>query len=253
MDAKERHELKDNDLAEFLEHFGEFWGKHGNGIMVVITIVLVIFVGKRYYNSTQAQTHENAWADLSATSTPQGFRERAIENAGVPAVPQLALLRGAEAYHEQAIQLKQETGGEDTGVMSAKESLEAAESMYTQVLDSDTDAAFRANAAVGLANLAETRSDFTAAGDYWAKAQQIAEEARLTAIATHAQVRAGMLDELAKPIVFGESVEATDSTPDSTSDNSDTPADADQASDAGKTDTATQAQATPATPATPGQ
>ncbi len=257
MDAKERHELKDNDLAEFLEHFGEFWGKHGNTIMVAVTIVLVVWVGKRYYSNTQAQSHENAWADLASTTTPQGYRERAIENPGIAAVPHLALLRGAEAYHEQAIQLEQETGEEDTGVMSAKESLEASESMYAQVLESDADPTFMANAAVGLANVAETRNDFTAAAEHWAKAKQIAQDARLSTIATHAQVRIDMLDELAKPIVFGE-VEDIPDIPTS-SDSQDTTGSTDtsdaslQASDASDTGLAAEAQAQTATPADPSQ
>ncbi len=223
MDSKERHELKDNDLAEFLENFGEFWGKHGNGIMVAVTICLVAWIGLRYYNNTQVKGHENAWADLSATTTPQGYRERAKENAGIAAVPQLALLRGAETYHKQAIQLDQETTGEgDGGVMSSKESLDSAEAMYKQVLESDTDAIFRANAAAGLANVAETRQDFQAAGDHWAMAKQIAEEARLTTIATQAEIRMGLLEDLTKPIVFADpevevepqsnAVESTDQT-----------------------------------------
>ena len=65
MDSKGRHELKDNDLAEFLENFGDFWSRHGNGIMVAVTLFLVVWIGLRYYNSTQAQSHENAWADLA--------------------------------------------------------------------------------------------------------------------------------------------------------------------------------------------
>jgi tetratricopeptide (TPR) repeat protein len=252
MDAKERHELKDNDLAEFLEHFGEFWGKHGNSIMVVVTIVLVVFIGKRYYSNSQAVSHENAWADLSSTETPQGYRERAIESADIAGVPQLALLRGAEAFHQQAITLEQEAAGEeDAGVMSANESLESAESMYNQVLDSDASAAFRANAAAGLANVAETRNDFTAAADYWAKAKQLADEARLATIAAQATLRLTMLEDLAQPIVFGESADEATNAPDSPESPVDTDAQPSDASEAAETTEAT-ADAAP-TPVNPGQ
>lgn len=251
MDAKERHELKDNDLAEFIEHFGEFWDKRGNTIMIIITVVLVAFVGKRYYSNNQAQVHETAWYELEATSTPQGYRERAIESAGIGGVPHLALLRGAEAYHDQAILLEQEAGEEDAGMMSASESLEAAEAMYTQVLESDAAPAFRANAAAGLANVAETHRDFTAAKEHWAKAQQLAEDARLTTLVTQANIRMAMLEDLAKPIVFDESDVTPVVAPES-------PADAEpQSTDAGEAEaTATEAVEkveASATPTTPGQ
>ena len=68
-------------------------------------------------------------------------------------------------------------------------------------------------------------------------------------------IRMGMLEDLARPIVFGESVDDATSTPDSSdaSDATDTPADADaQTSDAGQAE-ATADASTPATPATPGQ
>jgi len=215
MDPIDRHEQKDNDLYDFLVNFGEFWGKHGNFIMVVVIVVMGVWFGSRYYNNSVAVGHDNAWADLAATSTPQGYRERAVENAGRDGVPHLALLRGAEAYHQQAIKIKQDEGGEgekDDSPMSADESLDSAEQMFNQILSSNAQAPYRANAAVGLANVAETRGDFDAASGHWAKAKEIAEESRLTTITTLADLRMSMLDDLARPIVFGESDESLDAT-----------------------------------------
>ena len=204
MDAKERHELKDNDLAEFLENFGAFWDKHGNKISVFILIVVVGWFGLKYYSGTQANRHENAWADLASTTIPQGYRERAKENAGIPGLSNLALLRGAEAYHQQAVKLGNEEVDPESGLMSAAESLDNAEAMYKQVLDSNIDPVYRANAAVGLANVEETRHDFKAANGYWTQAEQIAQEARLSAIAVQARIRLTLLDDLAKPIIFAD-------------------------------------------------
>lgn len=213
MDSKERHELKDNDLAEFLENFGDFWGKNGNTIMVIVIAVMAVWFGTRYYRSSAAIGHDNAWADLAATSTPAGYRERAVENAGHEGVPHLALLRGAEAYHQQAIKIKQDEGGEvDESVMSSEDSLDAAEEMFNQLLASDAPAPYQANAAVGLANVAETRGDFDAAAKHWDKAKTIADEARLTTISTLAELRIGMLDDLKRPIVFGTSDDSFEST-----------------------------------------
>lgn len=242
MDAKERHELKDNDLAEFLQNFGEFWNKHGNSISVVILVVLVAWIGLRFYNNMQATSHENAWADLASTTTPSGYRERAREDAGFGAIQEIALLRGAEQYHQQAIKIQsQDSAGAEQvpGVMSAEDSLKNAEAMYQQVLDSKSDPVFLANAAVGLANVAETKGDFDAANNYWTQAEKIANDAHLGAIAAQAKTRLGMLDELKQPIVFGVSVEPEPATPEGKV--SESPSD-----DVGTTDPA-------AAPADPGQ
>lgn len=204
MDAKERHELKDNDLAEFLQNFGEFWDKHGNFISVVILVGVLGWFGWKYYGNMQLTAHENAWSDLSATATPTGYRERARETEGDKALPQLALLRGAEAFHQQAVQVDQDATAEDAGMMSAEESLDNAEAMYKQVLDSNADVVFRANAAAGLANVAETRGDYTAAEEHWTKAKSLAEEAHLSAIAAQAKVRLTLLADLSRPIIFAD-------------------------------------------------
>ncbi|RMH11712.1 MAG: hypothetical protein D6698_15995 [Gammaproteobacteria bacterium] len=206
MDAKERHELKDNDLAEFLQNIGEFWGKHGNSISVVILVVVAAWVGMRLYTNMQATQHENAWADLSSTSTPAGFRERASEHADDPALSALALLRGADLYLQQAISLDYETGSSESETtnpgMSADDSLNHAEKMYRQVLDGDYDLVFRANAAVGLANVAETRGDFQTAKEHWTLVEQLATQANLPVMIALAETRLDMIDELQRPIVF---------------------------------------------------
>lgn len=257
MDAKERHELKDNDLAEFLQNFGEFWNKHGNSISVAILVVLVAWIGLRFYSNMQATSHENAWADLASTSTPNGYRERAREDTGFGAIREIALLRGAEQYHQQAIKIESDKAAgseQNPGVMSAEDSLKNAEAMYQQVLDSKSDPVFLANAAVGLANVAETRGDFDAAEKYWTRAEKIATDAKLGAIAAQAKIRLGMLDELKQPIVFGNAVESTDTTSDDTaSEASADDAGTDVATDAVNTAAPAEASEPAAAPADPGQ
>lgn len=209
MDAKERHELKDNDLAEFLENFGAFWNKHGNIISAIILFAVAGWLGLRYYKAHHIARQENAWADLASTTTPQGYRERAKEDSGIGGLGSVALLRGAEAYHKQAINLLEEEAKPDSGVMSPQDSLANAQKMYKQVLDSNADAVYRANAAAGLANVCETLEDFDAAKTYWTQADELAKAGRLETIAALAETRLKMLDELAQPIVFGESPEFT--------------------------------------------
>lgn len=250
MDAKERHELKDNDLAEFLQNFGEFWNKHGNGISVAILVVLVAWIGLRFYNNMQATSHENAWADLASTTTPSGYRERAREDSGFGAIQEIALLRGAEQYHQQAIKLDSENTTPAPGMMTFEDSLKNAESMYQQVLDSKSDPVFLANAAVGLANVAETKGDFDAANKYWTRAEKIANDAHLGAIAAQAKIRLGMLDELKQPIVFGTRDDSADVTPDDTASESPAP---DAAAEADASAAPAEASEPAAAPADPGQ
>ena len=102
--------------------------------------------------------------------------------------------------------------------MSAGDSLEAAEEMFSQVLSSDAPAPYQANAAVGLANVAETRGDFDAAAKHWDKAKIIADESNLTTISTLVDLRIGMLDDLKRPIIFGESDESFDFSEDAADD-----------------------------------
>lgn len=272
MDAKERHELKDNDLAEFLENFGAFWEKRGNTISTVFFVAVAAWVlwyglpvlnwhGLQQYRKTSAQSMERVWGDLWVISTPQGYRELARETEGYQAVPQLALLRGADAYHQQAIELGHEDADPESGLMSAEESLQSAESMYKQVLDAKkAEPVYRANAAVGLANVSETRGDFDTAKTYWTQAQQIAEEARLATIATQAGLRLELLDELAKPIVLADTpktVADLSSSPDTQAPAADVPAEdtaeADTTSEpAIETPDASDTPDTPQAPADPG-
>ncbi len=203
MDAKERHELKDNDLAEFLNNFGEWWSKNGNFTMIVVILALAGWFGYRYINQTRALANEHAWADLAATTSPTGYRGIADEYDDFPSIRAQALLRGADQFHQQANKLVQE---DNEGGMSPDEALDSAQSLYKRVLDADELPVFRANAALGLANVAETRGDFEAAAGYWDQAKQIADEARLSAIVTQAQIRMDMIESLQTPIIFGEPV-----------------------------------------------
>ena len=205
MDAKERHELKDNDLAEFLQNFGDFWSKSGNTVMIIIMLGLAVFVGYRWYSNQQVQAHEYAWSDLAIRSTPTGYRDSAAEAKGFEPVQAQALLRGATLFHEQALKAQAEESQQDTSLMSPEESLDNATKMFKQALDSDFAPIFRANAALGLANVSETRGDFEAAKGYWEQAKKIAEDASLTAIAKQAQVRLDLTESISEPITLADS------------------------------------------------
>lgn len=236
MDSKERHELKDNDLAEFLENFGAFWNRHGNAISTVFFVAVVAWVlwfglpaldwyGLQSLRKTSAQTIERTWGDLAVITTPQGYRELARETKGHPGVEYVSLLRGAEAYHEEALKITDQQTEEDSDVMSPEESLASAMKMYKEVLDAkDAAVPFKANAAAGLANVSETMKDFDAAKQYWTQAQQLAEQGRLSALEAEAKARLRLVTELARPIVFKDDAEFTP--PPGAGDADDKPADA---------------------------
>ena len=53
-DPLDHNDLHENDLARFLAEFGPWWKKYGNMITTVVLILVVSYMGKRWYDSNQA-------------------------------------------------------------------------------------------------------------------------------------------------------------------------------------------------------
>ena len=70
MDTQHRHELKENDLAEFLENFGEWWNKHGTVAMLILLFLVGGFLGYRLLRARAIDQREAAWRDLANTTKP---------------------------------------------------------------------------------------------------------------------------------------------------------------------------------------
>lgn len=241
MDSEHRHELKENDLRESLENWRETWNKYGTPITLVILLAVLAFAGTRLYDYYTTTKHEDAWSDYAATGSPQGMAEVA-EDHSLPAVKMLALLRGGDLYLEEAVFPPAsersgvspagdgETGdtGDDAGgdpeddpeddpegdpppeagagevdpAAARNQRLDRAEAMYRRVVDEAEHDAFRANALLGLAQVAETREQWDAARGYYDRAEALADEADLPEVASLAAHRRGMLDKLQQPVTI---------------------------------------------------
>jgi len=197
MDTQERHELKQNDLEEFLRHFNEWWSKNGNTLLAIIAVCAIAFMVYRLWNSHNYKIHEAAWSELALTGSPESHRD-IIKRHTDPIIRQLAALRGADGFLNRAIHASDSDTMDDQAV---EESLNEAESLYNLVINESKFAEFRINALFGLAAIAETRSHWDKAGQYY---QQVIDSAGpgLSFFTRHAQARKDILDKLATPLVF---------------------------------------------------
>jgi len=199
MDADHRHELRDNDLMEFILDFKVFLDKWGNTIMWTALIAASVFATVRLYNYRKQQQHEAAWSDLAQSSAPAVLVKIASEYSD-PAVKALAYLsagdiRLAEAAHPPA-------EGEEPVDANAPEKAAAT---YRQALEAgkgETGTLYRLNAMLGLATAYEQQQQWDKARTQY---QQVVKEAddRYTRIAALAKANLALLDQLQTPIVFG--------------------------------------------------
>jgi len=208
MDSEHRHELKENDLAEFLAHFGQWWSKHGNIMLTVILVGVVGFTAKRWINAHAIETKQKAWRDLADTTSPDGYRAVAVSYRD-PAVRALAYLRGADQLLANATVPQddqpdeQTTSNSNTNHTNPVQDLDSAASMYQQIVrDDQAHLVYKLNAQLGLAAIAESRKNWDQARQHY-NAIINQPDAQYAAIAQRARTRAALLDRLQKPVVFG--------------------------------------------------
>lgn len=217
MDADHRHELKQNDLEEFLTHSKEFWAKWGNFITIVVLVVVVSVTGYRFYQSRQVSAQEKALADLLSAATPEAYRDLARESDN-PVVRTMANLRGADMILLQLSMPEPPNDGPGQGSdgkpatdqkpdatpmdpAEREKRLSQAASMYRQVIEQSPHVLYAFNARLGLAAVAESLGQWDdAAAEY----QRVATDAAATypAIAGQAATRLELLDRLKMPLTF---------------------------------------------------
>jgi len=200
MDSQERHELKQNDLQEFLENFNEWWGKHGNTVLIIVAVVVIVFAGRHIYQTRTAQVHDESWAELTGAISPVSLDDVAERYARTPAIRDQAYLRAGDAYFLEAMP----DATEEKTQEHREAALEAAADRYQRVLDKSTEPVFQVNALEGLANVAETREQWDQAADYWQQIITLAERHHLHAFVHRAESRLSMIDTIREPIVFGQ-------------------------------------------------
>lgn len=208
MDTEHRHELKENDLAEFIANFGETWRKYGNLIVTTLLVLVVGFTAVRWLTARAATAKEQAWRDLAETTSPDGFRAVAIANRD-PAVRSLAYLRGADQLLARSAAPANRSDNplaiESTSAMpndaDIENDLNSAAQMYEQVIRDEVPIIYKLNAHMGLAAIAETKRDWEQARDHYESVLALADDTYVN-IARRANTRAEMLDRLKELVIF---------------------------------------------------
>lgn len=200
MDSEHRHELKENDLARFLAGLGTWWKSHGLRTLVFVLVVLLVFFGWKIMRFRSHQEHEQIWAELSQTSSPDVLRSRAPTYDDPTAVT-LANLWGAARYNARASL----PIADDSGSQAKRDGdLDHAETMLTRVI-SDTNAPkiVHLNALMFKGAVKENRGDFENAAKIYEQVKERAQAPGYEAWGQRAKNRLKLLEKYGTPVVFG--------------------------------------------------
>lgn len=209
MDSQHRHELKSNDLYEFIMGAKDFWEKHGSSLTWTLLIAASAFAAVRLYSYYSYQTHESAWFDLasssaSADASPDVLRMVAADHGDL-AVQALAYLTAADLRMNQTMRSPAEGETIDQSPEDDAAAIEKAASDYRKVLQiatGDNHLLYRLNARLGLAATLEQQAQWDAAREQYLTVAQEAQ-GRYDRIATLAKSNLEMLPAMQSPIVFG--------------------------------------------------
>jgi hypothetical protein len=236
MTSQERHELKNNSLAETMSDLPGFWRRHGNKLLMVAAVIALVLAGYRYKkNQDIARDQEtyaaltNAWAavdqlraqQFAAVVSPDNFvkvrdemeqaANRSVEDVIIntdrktnPARLANAWLARGELYWTLAT-LPPVTGAATQPAYAPRQSeadyLKLAATAFGTVVNDYADQVQPiATARLSLAAIAENQSDFsTAQKHYTAVLESDTSPAFAKAIA---QQRIVKLDTIAKPLLL---------------------------------------------------
>ena len=177
MDSEHRHELKENDLLEFIRDFKSWWAKHGTQTLLVILVAVLALTAYRYFRGKAARELDAAWSEYASVSTPEGRQQIAGAYVNYPGLSNLALLDAADETFGNALGIGR--GIDPMPATSPGPSAEQAEQLrkaaglYQRVIDAPQPtepSLYKLNARMGLAAVYETLGE-------WDKA---AEQYRLT-------------------------------------------------------------------------
>ncbi|MEX0885430.1 MAG: hypothetical protein WD009_03225 [Phycisphaeraceae bacterium] len=209
MDSQERHDLKENDLAEFFQNFGEWWAKWGNTVLIVFVLVAGSFAAYRLVSYRSEMRHETAWGELAAATTAAQYMDVAASHEQ-PAVQVLAYLRGGDLYLAHARlpadaptprSRNEELPPPVDVEMPAEEAAQRAEQAYGRVMELADEPTFRVNALLGLAAVAETHQAWDEAAEHYDAAAELAGDV-LPGLARTARQRRELLPAIRQPVVF---------------------------------------------------
>lgn len=246
MDKEHRDELRENDLREFFRNFGAWFNKYGTPVLLGAAIVVLAFVGARWFTTKDQRMRNNGWAQLAASAAPESMAQVATEYPALPGLGAYALLEAADLLRREAM-----LGvGPDADAPAApaeltepqRQDLQQAADYYQRVLSMpDAPLKFKLNAHLGLAVTHVSLGDPDAAREHFRQARDNAGP--FQNIAVLAKNRLQALDELplsiplpkkpAVPEATDEPTDQTDPSPQSPQPDDAAPIDAPTDADAG--------------------
>lgn len=220
MDSEHRHELKSNDLADFLKNFPEFYKKNSNIILGVTLIIVALVTAPMFskmaqnkaiaeqsqvsdaiiqLNQSIGSTFSNAEEDTSAALdailvNAQNLSEEAAALDGDAAA--MAYIKAGQAYRIELHLKKEFVAAEDLSTQIQK-----AEDAYKNAETQAKTPTLKAMAQFGLAICAEERGQVEPAKTLY-QAIVDNEEFAATALPKQAQIRIDTLDENTETFTF---------------------------------------------------
>lgn len=205
MDSQERHDLKQNDLQEFLTHFKEWWDKHGTTILLAMIVVILGFYGWRWYSTKDVKAKQAAWSAVQLASTPEGLQDAAALHADVRGAWGRAMLDAADALASQAnLGIEPSAAGQPGQEIALtpeqrQRKRQLAADIYQRVIDQG-EGLFAINARFGLAAIHESLGEFDKAAAQYGEIQR--QAAAWPNIVRQAERQAARLESLRQPIEF---------------------------------------------------
>ncbi len=216
MDSDHRHELKENDLAEFMRNFGQFWTRWGNSLLLVVLVVLIAVVSVQMITAHRFRRHEQNWSSLEFETSPAALASVA-ETVSHPPIRALAHLRAGDALlrGEAVDAVSSPDDASASGPAAAQRRLRQAAEHYEAVRQmADADALFKLNALLGLAAVAESQRQWDLAQQLYEQAVAESREQQQPALAEQAAQRLAMLDRLREPMTLAPAAPETPAAPD---------------------------------------
>lgn len=206
MDSQHRHELKENDLMEFLRNFKEWFNKYGTQVLLVILIAVLAYVGVNWFTGREMRQRQAAWAEYAASATPEGLAQLGDRySRSRPGVAAMSLLDAADLLRREAVlgigpdAQNPTASGELTD--DQRRTLEQAANYYQRVIDMPgTHLLYQLNAHMGLAATQVSLGDREAAREHYRAAMQASGPYQQ--IRALAQMQMSRLDQLPARVAF---------------------------------------------------
>lgn len=154
MDSQHKQELKQNDLQNFVTHFGEWWGKHQTKVLLIAIVAAVSILGVRWMKASAAAKHDATYYDLNISTSPADFKAIAAD-AGSDSIRAIAALRAGDLLLQEAT-IPSTDANEDVTPKQREAKLEEANNLYKQVVSLDQNSLLTLNARMGMASVAES-------------------------------------------------------------------------------------------------